>query len=100
MAQLPRNSSMAPVHWGGEDSFAQGHWESSEQSRIPEREGFFEELESCHRPPGVGGWGMKAQLHCCTGCVLSSETLPLTCPGPRRAMGPKQYGKRNSVSMP
>lgn len=90
---------MAPVHWGGEDSFVQGHWDSSQQSRIPEREGFFEELESCHCLPG--GRGMRAQLHCYyAGCVPSSETLPLRCPGPRRAMGPKQYGKRNSGSMP
>lgn len=88
MTQLPRNSSMAPVHWGGEDSFAQGHWESSEQSRIPEREGFFEELESCHRPPGVGGDEGPAAL------------LYWVCPPrhyPCRAQDPAEQWVQNST---
>lgn len=43
---------------------------------------------------------MKAELHCYAGDILSPEILPLKCLGSHRAKGPKQYGKRNSVSMP
>lgn len=89
MAQLPRNSSMAPVHWGGEDSFAQGHWESSEQSRIPEREGFFN-LSLATALLGGGDEGPAALLYWV--CTLIRDTT-LEVPRTPQSNGSKTVRK-------